>query len=1016
MLAEKAEALYLNLSESQQKVVRRVFLRLARLPGSPPGSPPGRIEISELNPKIEDAPSVDETLRLLAEAGLVTLSGRSLELANEALVQAWARLAGWLEEDADLVRQIHALASAAREWRRRRRSADHLLKEPVLSETEAWVQSHPGVINFLEQEYLNASRLQADHESSAHRASTLQDILALQKQSELERQRADSYKRQAEAERSRALDLNRAVNRQRIFLWIFSLLSILAVITAALAFNQWYNANDQAHQGATLAAESRTQAAGSLDQAGTAVMERTAANNRLATAQAASTEAARQQAESLRRARSAQANQLAAQSARYLTSQPDLALLLSAEAYNLEDNHAVRSSLLAALAQNPPLYQILQAGGARTRCAAFSPDGKILATGGDDALIVLWNLESGQRIGQPLSAHTAPVLSLAFSADGQTLASSSEDQTIRFWNVASRQPSPVIVRELLTARSLAFHPAANLLAAGGVSSRRPLYLIDPATGKPLEQVFVGLTGSVESLAFSPDGKYLAAAGWDRTILVWDSATGRLAGPPLGGHTDTILSIAFSPNGKTIASASADKTIRLWDLTTFRMSGTPLQGHTNQVTSLSFSAVGDLLASASLDGTLRIWDASGRQASPRLLKGHKGDVLQAVFQPKSRLMVSTGEDGAILVWDAARDQPLGNSILNLKAAENLAVSPRGDLFAASLCTRPDSIPCEQSEVQVWDLQEPALKTMPFKGFTVTQQMAFNQDSSLLAVAGCYREHTSPTGCLQPTIRLWETTSEKPLPGDLEGHLDAITSLVFSPDGQFLASSSRDKTVRLWDAVLVQPTGPVLKGHSDGVASLAYSPDGRLLASGSWDRTIRIWNTSTWLPVTPALRGHSDGVTLLAFSPNGRLLASSGADRVIRLWDTQTWKTVAVLPEAQTGGVAALAFSPDSSLLVFSSADTSLRLWTLWQGAQINLLAQGVPLLAHREIVRSLAFRKDGKTLYSASIDSLRAWDLEARRWFESACRVANRNLTRLEWQQFLLGESYRKTCPQFNEGE
>ncbi len=157
---------------------------------------------------------------------------------------------------------------------------------------------------------------------------------------------------------------------------------------------------------------------------------------------------------------------------------------------------------------------------------------------------------------------------------------------------------------------------------------------------------------------------------------------------------------------------------------------------------------------------------------------------------------------------------------------------------------------------------------------------------------------------------------------KGHGDYVSSVIFSPDGQTLASGSADKTVKLWDT----KTGKELvtfKGHGDRVSSLAFSPDGRTLASGSADKTVRLWEVKTARELA-SLKGHGLYVLSVIFSPDGRTLASGGLDKMVKLWDAKTGQELATF-KGHRSTVHSVAFSPDGRTLASGSADGTVKLW-------------------------------------------------------------------------------------------
>ncbi|CEJ87393.1 hypothetical protein VHEMI04400 [[Torrubiella] hemipterigena] len=222
----------------------------------------------------------------------------------------------------------------------------------------------------------------------------------------------------------------------------------------------------------------------------------------------------------------------------------------------------------------------------------------------------------------------------------------------------------------------------------------------------------------------------------------------------------------------------------------------------------------------------------------------------------------------------------------------------------------------------------------------------------------------SGSDDKTVRIWDTVTGS-CKHVLEGHSNPVTSVIFSPDGQSIASGSDDKTVRIWDTV----TGSckhVLEGHSYPVTSVIFSPDGQSIASGSDDKTVRIWDTVTG-SCKHVLEGHSYPVTSVIFSPDGQSIASGSDDKTVRIWDTVTGSCKHVL-EGHSYQVTSVIFSPDGQSIASGSDDKTVRIWDAVTSRCKHTLE------GHGRSVRSVVFSPDGQSIASGSDDkTVRIWD-------------------------------------------
>jgi WD40 repeat protein/serine/threonine protein kinase len=546
----------------------------------------------------------------------------------------------------------------------------------------------------------------------------------------------------------------------------------------------------------------------------------------------------------------------------------------------------------------------------------LSPDGRLLL-GEKDKQAQLWDVPARRkRADLPgefvIGNHTA-----VFSSDGRLLAYSTEDGAVHLWDVGAGAEARVLPGPAVQVRALAFSPDGKRLAAGAAHPENSVRLWSVPAGEEVA-VLRGHQNEVSAVAFSPDGKRLASGSMDKTGRLWDAMTGKLV-TVLKGHTGYLQKTAFSPDGKRLATASDDGTVRLWNAANGE-SVAVLRGHTGVVWAAVFSPDGTLLASSSLDATVRLWDV-GQLERKGVLRGHDSYVYDVAFSPDGTQAVSAAWDGTARLWDP-------NTGREIRPPFQHAPGPldRGGVVVAA-CFSPDSRQVATvtgtGAVTVWDVvtgEKVRTLRVPGGDYRGYPRAAFQPHGNYLAV-----------GAGDGAVRLWDAAGEEPV-AVLRGHEDLVLDVAFSPDGTQLASAGVDGTVRLWDVPTRSPLA-VLRGHeTDWVYGLAYSPDGRLLASASRDKTVRLWDTATHEAL--AILPHGSAVYGVAFSPDGRRLAAGCADNSIRLWDVATargggGKEVLEAEVAELHGhedyVHAVAWSPDGTRLISASGDRTVRIW-------------------------------------------------------------------------------------------
>jgi WD40 repeat protein len=434
-----------------------------------------------------------------------------------------------------------------------------------------------------------------------------------------------------------------------------------------------------------------------------------------------------------------------------------------------------------------------------------------------------------------------------------------------------------------------------------------------------------------SVAWSPDGKLLAAGGADNQIRLLDAETGkelrRFAGHrprtfhpafnPKNGAFDALVdsvgegdvtTVAFSPDGKTLASGGWDETVRLWDVETGKERRSFLAHQDGLVAAVRFSPDGKYLASrGGNDGVVRLWDA----ATGAEVRKYEG---LAKANP----------------WRFNRDAALAFS----PDAKTLAVGDR-------------------KVIHFYDT-EGGKETATWEAHPVCLSLAYSADGKTLASGGV-------DGNDDHSLRLWDVEKGKERLRCTLPKNEPPTSLAFSPDSAQLAAAVEEDDLRVFDASTGKPAHQ-LKHYWP--SRVAFSPDGKTLVSAGGP-TVRLWDPATGTERAREFEGHNAGVTAVALSPDRQLLATAGEQ--VRLWDAQTGKPGRVLATS----AAALAFAPDGKTLATAGRDGIVHFWEVESGKETGQLK------GHKHMLIAVAFSPDGKALASADVQAcVRVWDVGA----------------------------------------
>jgi len=519
-----------------------------------------------------------------------------------------------------------------------------------------------------------------------------------------------------------------------------------------------------------------------------------------------------------------------------------------------------------------------------------------------------------------------------------------------------------------------------------------------AAAQPVRAVLNATSATIDAVAFSPDGKILAAASDDGAIRLWEIPEQREIAD-LASNLSPAEEMTFSPDGRVLAVVGYNNKIQLWNVAGPRRLGTPITGD-----AIAFDPERDLVAAVSDANVTRLLNlASGHQVG-RSLPG------QAVaFSPDGKMMATADNSGQVLLWNAATQAPAGPPIgRGPQPVTQISFSPDGRVLA----TAASADSTVTGTVRLWNIASRHEIGTKLPGNTI----AFSYDGSILAAE-------STTG-----IQLRDAATGQQIDTTLTGDMNSfgVSAIASSPDGPILATGEGTGPVRLWDLALYQQVGvpivepnagfggfggggpaPVLSpdgkqlvvagsggdlrvldvasrkqigaslpGGEWGYTSVAFSPDGKYLATGylvtgNGVGQLELWSAVTHRRITTIART-SNQINQIAFSPNGEFLAATIGNVGVRLWNMKSPGS-SVLLDVGNGGPAGLSFNPGGKILATASSSGTIKFWNTSNGR----LAEA-PLTATDQGVSAIAYSPDGSILADAENDgTIQLWNPSTR---------------------------------------
>jgi WD40 repeat protein len=602
--------------------------------------------------------------------------------------------------------------------------------------------------------------------------------------------------------------------------------------------------------------------------------------------------------------------------------------------------------------------------------AVFSPDGTYIVTGDDTGKVLFVDSKTG-KITDELD-YSVPIWDLNISPNGKELTIARDDGRITFVKLKTRE----FDYELLTYGSLyvtAFSPSGEWMAAGSTAGTITLWNLNDG------RIVTGIThrGEVYDLAFSPDSSKLISGGSDNIAYVIDTKSGK--GIFKITNEDWVEAVTFSPDGSWFVTGSDDFRIRVWDTKTGKERLRMLQD--GFLSDITISPNGQWIATTGYDHTVRVWNAASGAEMFQIPLADNGNSL--AFSSDGKYLVSGDQAGNINIWDISV-LPASKSYLQFvdTYAEKVVFSPTEDWLIASNLT------------DVWLLTNESLAT---QGRVVQESPILSLDSEMTNMEISPDSNWIGISMDNGEVILYSTATRKKR---VLAQLVSDAKIVFSSDSQYLITADSEGVVQRWNVTDGSLVDKLFEANSQAM-SLAIHEE--VMALGLIDKVVILNATSGQLVSEMDSPGDHQ---LMAFSSDGSLLAANNSSGQIYIWKRQG-NDFSPLQNFSSEEAFSMVFNPSGDQLLVGVPGNVYFLNPL-TGVE-------VARIRHKDIVNSVSYSADGKTLATASLRAIQFWDvgkiskIQGDSLIDEACSRLTQNFDAAQWISFFNTEPYKKLC-------